>query len=168
MFGLPLCLFNFKSFKYRLSLSFIRFQCVLHDSAVLFSESWNFHKLKRGRSHFWGEPILQKVWITWYPFLDFNFKSFMVPYFSSFIWFQCIVHDPGLLSAEFWNFYELKSSDLISGENQFCRMSELFVPSFCISILKVLQAKIFHLSWDFNTFCMIQEYCSHSFRISTN
>ena len=40
--------FNFKSFRDSNSLSFIRFQCILHDSGALFSESWNIYKLKRG------------------------------------------------------------------------------------------------------------------------
>ena len=43
----PLLYFNFKSFMDPNFLSFIRFQCILHDSVVLFSESWNFYKLKR-------------------------------------------------------------------------------------------------------------------------
>ena len=39
--------FSFKSFIDPNSSSLIRFQCILHDSRVLFSESWNFYKLKR-------------------------------------------------------------------------------------------------------------------------
>ena len=44
----PLLYFNFKSFMEPNSWSLIRFQCIVHDSWVLFSESWNFYKLKRG------------------------------------------------------------------------------------------------------------------------
>ena len=44
----PLLYFNFKSFVDPNSFSFIRFHSILHDSGVLFSESWNFYKLKRG------------------------------------------------------------------------------------------------------------------------
>ena len=40
--------FNFKIFKEPNSLSFIRFQCTLHDSGVLFSESLNFSNLRGG------------------------------------------------------------------------------------------------------------------------
>ena len=40
--------FNFKSFNDPNYLSFLRFQCILHHSGVLFSESWNFYKIKRG------------------------------------------------------------------------------------------------------------------------
>ena len=40
--------FNFKSFLDPNSLLLIRFQCIVHDSGVLLSESWNFYKLKRG------------------------------------------------------------------------------------------------------------------------
>ena len=40
----PLLQFNFKSFIDSNSFSFIRFQCILHGSGKLFSESWNFYK----------------------------------------------------------------------------------------------------------------------------
>ena len=44
----PLLHFNFKSFPDPNSSSFIKFQSILHESGRLFSESWNFYKLKRG------------------------------------------------------------------------------------------------------------------------
>ena len=44
----PLLYFNFKSFLDPNSSSFIRFQSILHEWGRLFSESWNFYKLKRG------------------------------------------------------------------------------------------------------------------------
>ena len=44
----PLVYFKFKSFADLEVLSFVRFQYILHDSGVLFSESSNFYKLKRG------------------------------------------------------------------------------------------------------------------------
>ena len=129
--------FNFKSFTNQNSLSFIRFQCILHDSGVLFSESWNFYKLKRVDLISGGNQFFRK-WII-PPFLLYvNFKSLMDTISSSFIRFQCILHDSGVLFSESWNFYKLKKGDLISGGNQFCRKSELFGPPFCISILKVL------------------------------
>ena len=124
--------FNFKTFMDRNSSSFIRFQCILHDSGVLFSESWNFYKLKTGDLISGGEPILQKAWIIWSPILYFNFKSFTDPNSSSVIRFECIPHDSGVLFSESWNFYKLKKGDLISGWNEFCRKSELFGPPFCI------------------------------------
>ena len=164
----PILYFNFKSVLDTNSSSFIRFQCILHDSRVLFSDSSNFYKLKRGGPKFWGEPILQKVWIIWSPLLYFNFKSFLDPNSSSFIRFQCILHDSGVLFSESWNFYKLKRGDLISGGNQFCRKSELFGPTFCISILKVLSTQFLRHSLDFNAFCLIQEYFSQSFEICTN
>ena len=104
----PLLYFNFKSFMDPNSSSFIRFQCILHDSGVLFSESWNFYKLKLGGPNFWGKPILQKVWIIWSPLLYFNFKSLMDTISSSLIRFQCILKDSGVLFSESWNFYKLK------------------------------------------------------------
>ena len=44
----PLLYFNFKSLMDTISASFTRFQCILHDSGVLFARSSNFYKLKRG------------------------------------------------------------------------------------------------------------------------
>ena len=127
-----------------------------------------FLQIKEGGPNFWGEPILQKVWIIWSPLLYFNFRSFKYRISSSFIRFQCILHDSGVLFSEPWNFYKLKRGDLISGGNQFCRMSELFGPPFCISILKVLWTQILCHSLDFSPFCMNQEDFSQSPEISTN
>ena len=46
--------------------SFIRFDWILHDSALLFSSFENSLKFKRGNLICWGgEPILQKGWIIW-------------------------------------------------------------------------------------------------------
>ena len=191
----PVLYFNFKSFTDPNSSSFTRYQCILHDSGVLFLASWNFCKLKRrdlisrgnqfsrkcellghffciwileGGPNSWGEPILQKVWIIWSPLLYSNFKSFTNPNSSSFIRFQCILHDSGVLFSDSWYIYQLKKGDLISRGNQFCRRSELFGPPFCISILKVLGTQILYHSLDFNAFCMIQEHFSRSLEISTN
>ena len=149
-------------------LSFIRFQCILHDSGVLFWESWNFYKLKRGDVISAGNQFCRKSEFFWSALLYFNFKSFLGLNSSSFIRFQCIVHDLSVLLSECLNFYKLKRGDLISGWNQFCRKSELFGPPFCISILKVLWTQIHCHSLDFNAFCMIQEYFSKSLEISTN
>ena len=127
-----------------------------------------FPQIKEGGPNFWGEPILQKVWIIWSLLRYFNFKGFTDPDSSSFIRFQCILHDWGVLFSESWNFYKLKKVDLISGGNQFCRKSELFGPPFCISILKVLWTQIHRPSLYFNGFCMIQEYFLQSLEISWN
>ena len=127
---------NFKSLMDTISSSFIRFQCILHDSGVLFSESWNFYKLKRVDLISGGNQFCRK-WII-PPFLLYvNFKSLMDTISSSFISFQCILYDSGVIFSESWNFYKLKRVDLISGGNQFCRKFELFSPSFCMSTLKV-------------------------------
>ena len=109
----PLLYFNFRSLKDPNSLSFIRFQCILYDSAVPFSAFWKFIKLKRGDLISWGEPILQNGWIIWSPLLHFNFRSLKDPISSSFIRFQCILHDSAVLFSGFWNFFKLKSGDLI-------------------------------------------------------
>ena len=109
-------------------MSLIRCQCILHDIGVLFSESWNFYKLKRRGPDFWGKRILQKVSIIWSPVLYFNFRKFKDPNFFSLIRFQCILYDSVVHFWESWNFYKLKSGDLVSWANWFCRMSQLFGP----------------------------------------
>ena len=43
----PLLYFNFKVFIHPNSLSFLRFQCILHESGVFLADSWNFLKIKR-------------------------------------------------------------------------------------------------------------------------
>ena len=126
-----------------------------------------FLQIKEWGSNFWGEPILQKVWIIWSTVLYFNFKSFMDPNSLSFIRFQYTLHDWGVIFSESWNFYKLKKVDLISGGNQFCIKSELFGPSFGISILKVSPTQILRHLLDFHAFCMIEEYFSQSLEIST-
>ena len=141
-------------------LSLVRFQCDLHDSGIIFSDSSNFYKLERGGPIFWGEPILQKVLIILSLLLHFHFKSSRHPNFSSFIRFQCILIDSGVSFSVFWNFFKLKRSPLISRGIQFCRKNELFGPPFCISILKVLLTQRLGNSSDFNACCMIDEYLS--------
>ena len=125
-------------------------------------------QMKEEGPNFWWQPLLQKVWIIWSLLLHFNSKSFKCEISSSFIRFQSIPHDSGVLLSESSNFYKWKSSDVISGESEFCGMSELFNPPFCISILKVLSAKFLRHSLDFNPFHMTQEYFSQSLEISTN
>ena len=124
----PVLYFNFKSFLNPNSLSFLRFQCSLYESGVLFSGFSNFLKIKEGGFNFWGEAILQNVWIIWSPLLYFSFKSFLDPNSVPFICFQCILCDSGVLLSGFSNFCKLRSGDLISGGNKFCRMSSLFGP----------------------------------------
>ena len=164
----PLLYFNFKSFTDPNSSSFTRYECILHDSGVLFFRILKYLPIKEGGPNSWGEPILHKVWIIWSPHLYLNFKSFVEPNSKSFTRFQWILDDSGVLFSESWYIYQLKKGDLISWGNQFCRRSELFGPSFCISILKVLGTQILCHSLDFNAFCMIQEHFSRSLEISTN
>ena len=86
-----------------------------------------FLQIKKEKSNFWGEPILQKVWIICPPpLLYFNFKTFKDPNSLPFITFQCVLYDSEAFLSEFWNFFKLKRGCLISGGIQFCRMSELF------------------------------------------
>ena len=97
----PLLYFNFTSLKGPSPSSFIRFQCIVLDSAALFTTFENFFKLNRGDLISWGQPILQSDWIIWSHLLYFNFKNFKDPKSSSFARFQCIVLDPEHVSPIF-------------------------------------------------------------------
>ena len=129
---------------------------------------FKFVQTKEGVFNIRGEPIFQNVWIILSPLLYLNLKSSMDPNFWPFISFQSILYDSGVLLSRFSTFYKLKRGDLISEGNQFCRMSELFGPPFCIWILKLFETKILRNLLAFNAFCMIQEYFSQGFQISTN
>ena len=121
-----------------------------------------FLQIKDRGPYFCGKPILQNVWIIWSLLLYFNLKSSMGPNSLSFITFECILHDSRVLFSESWYLYMLKTEDLISGANQFCRRSELFGPSSCISILKVLWTQILHHSSGFSNFIINQGNFSQS------
>ena len=131
----PLLYFNLETSMHRNSSSFIRFQSIVHEWGRLFSESWNFYKLKRGDLISGGNQFCRMSELFGPPLLYFNLKTSMHRNSSSFIRFQSIVHESGRLFSELWNLYKLKRGNLISGGNQFCRMTELFGPPFCISIL---------------------------------
>ena len=89
---------NFKSFVHQSSSSFIRFQCILHHSGGIFSESWNFYKLKKGPPISGGNPFCRKSELLDSPFcisilkvlrnqilcasLDFNAFFMIQEYFS--------------------------------------------------------------------------------------
>ena len=97
----PLLYFSFKSFMDTISSSFIRVQCILHDSGVLLAESWNFYKLKKGalisagnqfcrKSELLGPPscisTLKVLWIQIHRHsLDFNAFCMIEEHFS-----QCL------------------------------------------------------------------------------
>ena len=124
----PLLYFNLKSSEEPNSSSFIRFQSIVHESGTLFWESWNFYKLKRGDLLSGVNQFCRMSELFGPPLLHFNLKSSEEPNSASFIRFQSMVHESGTLFWETWNFYKLKRVDLISGGNQFCRMTELFGP----------------------------------------
>ena len=130
----------FKGFIDPNSSTFIRFQCILHEWGVLFSWSWNFYKLKRGGGEggasFWGEAIVDKVWIIWFPLLRFNLKSFIDPYYLPLIRFQCIIHFSGVL------FFK---SLVISWGKQFCRKSDLFGPPSVFQFYVIYGSKFIHI-----------------------
>ena len=123
----PLLYLNFKSFLEANSLSFIRYQCTLYDSGVLYSDSWNFYKLKNGNLIFRKNQFC-RVWIIWSSLLYFNFESFMDPNSALFLRSQCILHDWGGFFPHLWNFYKIKRGDLIARGNHFAEILNYFVP----------------------------------------
>ena len=153
-----------------------RFQCILHDSAVLFSVFSNFLKLKRGYLISWGEPIVQNGWIIGSHLVYFNFKNLRDPNSSSSSRFQCILHDSAVPFSIFSNFLKLKRGDLIYwGEPILQNGWIIWSPiQFCISILKIwanfLDPNLFglHHPVDFNAFYTIQQYFSQFSQISSN
>ena len=107
----PLLHFNFKSFKYRICSSFIRFQWILDDSGVLFSEFSNFYKLKRGVLISVGNQFCRMSELFGSPLLYFNLTSFLYPNSSSFIRLHCIPHDSRAVFSKSSNFYKLKRGE---------------------------------------------------------
>ena len=142
-------------------------QCILHDSGVLFSVSWNFYKLKNGDLISGGNQFRRKSELFCPHFCIWIFKNLGTEILCQSL-HQCVPNDSGVLFSESWNFYKLKDGDLISGLNQFRRKSELFGQPFCSSILKVLMTQILGHSLDFHSFSMIQDNFSQNLEISTN
>ena len=69
---------------------------------------------KEGDLISWGEPFLQRGWITWSPLLYFDFKDFKDANSASLIRFWWNLNDSMTPFSEFSNFYKLKRLDLIS------------------------------------------------------
>ena len=133
-----------------------------------FGRVLKFLQIIVGGLNFWEKPILQKFWIICSHLLYFKFKTFMDTISLSFIRFQCIRHDSGVLSPESWNFYKFKrGGPNFWGEPILQNIWFIWSPVL-YSILKVLWSQFLRHSLDFNVFCMIQEYFSKSFEISTN
>ena len=68
--------FKFKSFMEKISSSLIRSQCILDDGGVLFSESSNFYKLKKGYLISWGNQFCWKSELFGPPFCISILKVF--------------------------------------------------------------------------------------------
>ena len=97
----PLLDLNVKSFMKPNSLSFIRGQCILHDSGALFSETWNFYKLKMGNLISWGNQFCRMSELFGLPFWISILKV---------LWSQILCHDSGVLLSDYaiGNFYQIK------------------------------------------------------------
>ena len=110
----PLLYFNFKSFNNPISSSFIRLQCILHNSGVSFSDLWNFHKLKRG-DQISGENQFYRTNFT--EPIQTKFELFGPPFCISILKYSR-------------NQFLRHSLDFIA----FCRTQEKFPQTFEISI----------------------------------
>ena len=110
----PLLYFNFRNLEDANSSSFIRFQWVLRDSAVLSSVFWNFLQLKRGDLISWGNQFCRTAELFGTPLLYFNCRNLNDPNSLSFIRFQWVLYNSPVPFSIFWNFLRLKMGDLIS------------------------------------------------------
>ena len=90
LFGPAYCILIFKVLLTQISMHSAWFRST-------FLRVFKFLQIKEVGRNFWGEPMLQKVWIMCSPLLYFNLKSWMDTISSSFIRFQCILHDSGVL-----------------------------------------------------------------------
>ena len=154
---LPLVYFNSKNLRDPNYSSSSRFQCILHDSAVLFAVFSKFLKLKRGELISCGEPILQNGWIIESPLVYFNFKNLRDPNSSSSSRFQCILQDSAVLFSVFANFLKLKRGNLISWGEPILQNGWIIWSPFCISILKIWGILILRDRVDFNAFYTNQQ-----------
>ena len=168
LFGPPFCIWILEVWRTQKFLSFFTFQCLLHDSAVLFSGFWNFLQIKDEGPNFFRRTNSAEQSNYLVPLLYFNISSFKDPNSLSCIRFQWILDDSAVFFSCFWKFFNLKRGDVISWGNQFWRTAELFGPSSCISILEVQKTQILCHSLHFNAFSMIQQYFSQVFANSSN
>ena len=124
----PPFVFQFQSFLDWTIASFIKFQCILHDSGVLYSDQSNPYKLKRGNQNCWGKQFCRMSKLFGPPFYISILKVFSTQLLHSYFRFQWILHNLGVLSSELSNFYKLKRRDLISGGTNFAECLNYLVP----------------------------------------
>ena len=133
-----------------------------------FPRNKDFLQIKEGRPMFLEKPILQKVWFIQSPLLYFTYKRFMDPNFSSFIIFQWVLNDSGVLFSESWNFYMVKEwGRSFWVEPILQQVWIIWSPLLYFNFKSFMETISSHLL-DFNAFCIIQEYFSRSLEISTN
>ena len=120
--------FNFKSFMDTISSSLIRFQSILHDSGVLFSECWNFYKLKRGDLISGGNQFCRNCELFGPLFFVSTLKVSWTQSHSHSLGFPCILHD--ILNSEVWL---IGSPILYFNFKSFCIIQEYFSQSLEIS-----------------------------------
>ena len=89
----------------------------------------------------------------------------MDPNSSSFIRFQCILPDSGVLLSEPWNFHKLKMGDIISGGTNFAESLSYLVPPSVSQFSKFFRSKFFvihlismHFVWFRSTFLRVLKF----------
>ena len=106
---------------------------------VLFSVFQNFLIFKRRDIISWGESILQEGSITWFPLLYFKLKNMKIPNSASFIRFQCVLHDPGVLLWVFQSFLKFNKGDLIAFREPILHKSWIIWSSLLYFRFKILK-----------------------------
>ena len=122
--------FNLKNWNDAHSTSFIRFQCILHDS-VAFLWDW-----KSGNLFSWQEHTQDNRWIIWSPFLFFNFENLNDQIFCHSLGFNTS-YVTQIFCMIFLKFPQIKGGGTkFFGWVQFCRRCELLGPPSGISIFQ--------------------------------
>ena len=117
----------------------------------------------------WPDFLVKRIQEILVSLLYFNFKSFKDVISSSIIRFQCILLGWGVPFSYFINLYKLKRKNLISvGRGAILQKIWVIWSPLLYFNFKSFKYQIFRHLLDFNSFCLIQEYQSQTFEISTN
>ena len=126
---------NFKSLMDTISTWFIRFECIIWMYSAWFRSTFctvmKFVQIKEGGPNFCEYQFCRKSELFGPPFGIYNLKVLWPEIHSRSLDFNafCMIHE-----------YISRSLEISTNKRrrkQFCRMSELFGPPFCISISKV-------------------------------
>ena len=105
----PSCIRILKVLRTEFFLSLVRFQGILLDSRIAFSDFWKFLQIEKGDLISGGNQFCRKSVLFDPPFSTSLLKV---------LWTQILCHLLELrkkVFSDFWNFYKLKRGGLISG-----------------------------------------------------